>query len=74
MLKKYYLTSFMYKKDVPSVVGSRTMWGLEEVISGRSLLHIVQCVEATARTCDLLVHRRHALGLPFYTLIQFEAS
>ena len=51
------------KKDVPSAVGSRTVRGLEEVISGRSFPHIVQCVEATARTCDLLIHRRQALPL-----------
>jgi hypothetical protein len=51
------------KKDVPSVVGSRTVRGLGEVISGRSFPHIVQCVEATARTCDLSVHRRQALPL-----------
>ena len=51
------------KKDVPSAVGSRTVWGLGEVISGRSFPHTVQCVEATARTCDLSVHRRQALPL-----------
>jgi hypothetical protein len=43
--------------------------GLREVISRRSFPHIVQCVEATARTCDLSVHRRQtlplALGGPF---------
>ena len=32
-------------------------------ISGRSFPHTVQCVEATARTCDLSVHRRQALPL-----------
>jgi hypothetical protein len=56
-------------KDVPSVVGFRTVWGLGEDISGRSFPHIVQCVEATARTCDLTVHKRQelppALGRPF---------
>jgi hypothetical protein len=54
------------KKDVPSAVGSRTMRGLREVISGRSFPHIVQCVEATARTCDLSVHRRQALPLHWH--------
>jgi hypothetical protein len=38
------------KKDVPSAVGSCTVRGLGEVISGRSFPRIVQCVEATART------------------------
>jgi len=51
------------KKDVPSAIGSRTVRGLGEVISGRSFPHTVQCVEATARTCDLSVHRRQALPL-----------
>jgi hypothetical protein len=59
-------------KDVPSAVGSRTVRDLGEVISGRSFPHIVQCVEATARTCDLSVHRRQALplalGCPFVRL------
>jgi hypothetical protein len=45
-----------------------------EVISGRSFPHIVQCVEATARTCDLSVHRRQALplavGRPFNELTE----
>ena len=53
----------LVKKDVPSAVGSRTVQGLGEVISGRSFPHIVQCVEATAQTCDLSVHRRQALPL-----------
>jgi hypothetical protein len=35
-------------EDVPSAVGSRTVRGLGEVISGRSFPHIVQCVKATA--------------------------
>jgi len=51
------------KKDVPSAIGSRTVRGLGEVISGRSFPHTVQCVEATARICDLVVHRRQALPL-----------
>jgi hypothetical protein len=54
------ITLQIKKKDVPSAIGSRTVRGLGEVISRRSFLHIVQCVEATARTCDLLVHRRQA--------------
>jgi len=48
---------------VPSAVGSCTVRGLGEVISRRSFPHIVQCVEATARTCDLSVHRMQALPL-----------
>ena len=51
------------KKDIPSAVGSSTVRGLGEVISGRSFPHIVQCVEATPRTCDLSVHRQQALPL-----------
>jgi hypothetical protein len=51
------------KKDVPSAIGSRTVRGLGEVISGRSFPHIIQCVEATARTCDLSVHMRQSLPL-----------
>jgi len=51
------------QKGVPSAVSSHTMRGLGEVISGRSFPHTVQCVEATARTCDLSVHRRQALPL-----------
>ena len=54
---------YAYKKDIPNAVGSRTVQGLGEVISRRSFPHIVQCVEATARTCDLSVHRRQALPL-----------
>jgi len=64
---------FYEEKDVPSAVGSRTVRGLGEVISGRSFPHTVQCVEATARTCDLSVHRRQALplapGRPFCVLL-----
>ena len=56
--------------DVPSAVGSRTVRGLEEVISGRYFPHTMQCVEATAGTCDLSVHMRQVLplapGRPFY--------
>jgi hypothetical protein len=61
--------SLTRKKDVPSAVGSRTVRGLGEVINGRSFPHIIQCIEATARTCDLSVHMRQslplALGRPF---------
>ena len=46
-----------------SAVGSHTVRGLGEVISGRSFPHTVQCVEAITRTCDLSVHRRQALPL-----------
>jgi hypothetical protein len=55
-------TGPLIKKDEPSVVGSRTVRGLEEVTSGRSFPYIVQCVEVTARTCDLSIHMRQ--GLP----------
>ena len=61
--KELQALAFTAQKDVPSAVGSRTAWSLGEVISGRSFPHTVQCVKATARTCDLSVHRQQALPL-----------
>jgi hypothetical protein len=56
-------TSLVHKKDITSVVGSCTVRGLREVISWKSFPHIMQCVEVTARTCDLSVHMRQSLPL-----------
>jgi hypothetical protein len=53
-------------EDVSSAVGPRTVRGLGRLLAGGhshsvQCVHIVQCVEATAPTCDLSVHMRQAL-------------
>jgi hypothetical protein len=46
-------------EDTPSAVGFRTVRGLEEVISGWSFPHIVQCVETITRILTFVAQNKY---------------